>query len=230
MKRILFLSLFISMLLSEMIPISQKNFVKDREDGYGRGTYLIVLSNSSLNNSALSFFTNLKKTQGFDVDVVSFREGDGDIEGINGAINDDLRSYLINYYSENPMLEYVLLVGDVNQNNENYNIPTYEIPSYNEAENDQTDYPYTFFDTGDGNEDPLSPHFFIGRWSIGSSTDLSNIINRNLHYAQLNEQFIPDPSYLNNALVVAGNYSGEGNPPSIWPVTQFGHQSGCLRN
>ena len=117
------------------------------------------------------------------------------------------------------MLEYVLLVGDVNQNNENYNIPTYEIPSYNEAENDQTDYPYTFFDAGDGNEDPLSPHFFIGRWSIGSSTDLSNIINRNLHYAQLNEQFIPDPSYLNNALVVAGNYSGEGNPPSIWPVT-----------
>ena len=69
------------------------------------------------------------------------------------------------------MLEYVLLIGDVNQNNDDYNIPTYEIPSYNEAENDQTDYPYTFFDLGEG-EDALSPNFFIGRWSIGSSTDL----------------------------------------------------------
>ena len=104
MKRILFLSLLISTLLSDMIPISKKNFVKDREESFGRGSYLIVLSNSSLNNAALSFFTNLKKTQGFDVDIVSFREGDGDIEGINGTINDDLRNYLINYYSENPML------------------------------------------------------------------------------------------------------------------------------
>ena len=219
MKKVVFLVLLISTLLSDMLPISKKNFVDSREDGFGRGTYLIVLSNSSLNNSALSFFTNLKKTQGFDVEVVSFRQGDDEIYGINGAVNDDLRDYLIDYYSADPMLEYVLLVGDVNQNNSDYNIPTYEIPSYNEAENDQTDYPYTFFDTGEGNEDPLSPHFFIGRWSIGSSTDLSNIINRNIHYAQLNQQFIPDPSYLNNALVVAGNYSGEGNPPSIWPVT-----------
>ena len=80
MKRILFLSLLISMLLSDMIPISKKNFVKDREDGYGRGTYLIVLSNSNLNNAALSFFTNLKKTQGFDVEVVSISQGDDDIE------------------------------------------------------------------------------------------------------------------------------------------------------
>ena len=123
MKRILFLSLLISTLLSDMIPISKKNFVKDREESFGRGSYLIVLSNSSLNNAALSFFTNLKKTQGFDVDVVSFREGDDDIEGINGVINDDLRNYLINYYSQNQMLEYVLLVGDVNQNNENCTFP-----------------------------------------------------------------------------------------------------------
>ena len=34
--------------------------------------------------------------------------------------------------------------------------------------------------TGEG-ENVLSPHFFIGRWSVGSSTDLANIINRNIY-------------------------------------------------
>ena len=201
-----------------MLPLSKKNILSERDDEFERGTYLIVLSNSNLNNTSLSYFVNLKQTQGYDVEVVSFRESDGDIDGINGQTNNDLKNYLMDYYTSDPMLEYVLLVGDVNQNNNNYNIPTFEVASYNEAENDQTDYPYTFFDAGDG-EDVLAPHFFIGRWSIGSSTDLANIINRNLHYAQLNETFIPDHSYLDNALVVAGNYSGEGNPPSMWPVT-----------
>ena len=56
MKKILFLSLFISTLLSDIIPISKKNFVKDREESYGRGSYLIVLSNSSLNNSIIIFY------------------------------------------------------------------------------------------------------------------------------------------------------------------------------
>ena len=218
MKIIIFISFLISSLLSDVLPLSKKNIYSDRDDEFLRGTYLIVLSNSNLNNTILSYFVNLKKTQGYDVQVISFREGDDDIDGIDGQTSDDLKNYLIDYYSNEPLLEYVLLVGDVNQNNDNFNIPTFEIPSYNEPENDQTDYPYTFFDVGDG-VNILSPHFFIGRWSIGSSTDLANIINRNIHYAQLNDDFIPDHSYLNNALVVAGNYSGEGTSPSNWPVT-----------
>ena len=218
MKVIIFISLLISSLFSDLFPLSKKNILKDRDNEFERGTYLIVLSNSDLNNTILTYFTNLKKTQGYDVEVVSFRESDGDIYAIEGETNNDLKDYLMDYYANDSMLEYVLLVGDVNQNNDDYNIPTFEIPSYSFVENDQTDYPYTFFDIGDG-EDALDPHFFIGRWSIGSSTDLVNIINRNIHYAQLNETYIPDPTYLNNALVVAGNYSGEGNPPSMWPVT-----------
>ena len=217
----IFIIYFVSMsfCFSNVNPLSKKNFIFDR-DGFERGTYLIVLSNPDLYTIYMTNFVNLKKTQGFDVEVVSFREGDSDLDiyGINGSVSMDLKNYLIDYYSADPMLEYVLLVGDVNQNNDSYNIPTFEIPSYNENENDQTDYPYTFFDTGNG-EDVLSPHFFLGRWSIGSTTDLANIIKRNIQYATLNESFIPDPSYLNNALVVAGNYSGEGTSPSNWPVT-----------
>ena len=160
MKKIILLSLLsVSILSSSLVPLSKKNMDNNRDSELSRGTYLIVLSNPDLNNPTLGTFVNLKRTQGYDVEVVSFRAGDLDIEGINGEINDDLRNYLINFYNQDPMLEYVLLVGDVNQNNDNYNIPTYEIPSYNEAENDQTDYPYTFFDIGDG-ENMLEPHFF----------------------------------------------------------------------
>ena len=219
MKKILLSSfLLLAFLHSALVPLSKKSTSDSRDNEFYRGDYLIVLPNSDLNGGALSYFVDLKKTQGYDVHIVSFREGDNEIEGIDGTTKDDLKEWLIDFYAINPTLEYVLLVGDVNQNNDDYNIPTFEIPSYNEAENDQTDYPYTFFDIGDG-ENILSPHFFLGRWSIGSATDLANIINRNLHYAQLNQQYIPDPTYLDNALVVAGNYSGEENPPEIWPVT-----------
>ena len=40
-------------------------------------------------------FVNLKKTQGFDVKVVSFREGDSDLDvyGINGSVSMDLKNY-----------------------------------------------------------------------------------------------------------------------------------------
>ena len=220
MKRIFLLWILLtSILFSSLIPLSKKNIdINSRDRELSRGTYLIVLSNPDLYISILDYFISLKKTQGYDVNVISFQEGNSEIDGINGQTNDDLKNYLINFYNEDPMLEYVLFVGDVNQNSNDYNIPTYEIPSYNENENDQTDYPYSVFDIGEG-EDILNPHFFIGRWSVGSSTDLANIINRNLHYVRLDAPYVPDPSYLNNALVVAANYSGDGTFPENWPVT-----------
>ena len=202
-----------SFLLSDTIPFSKKAFEFSSGDQLERGSYLIVLSNPDLYSGLLEVFVNLKKTQGFDVDIISFSQSNESVEGFNFSSANDLKFYLETYYSTNPLLEYVLLVGDVNQNSDIYNIPTFTIPSYNENELDQTDYPYTFFNF----EDVLSPKFFIGRWSIGSEADLENIIYRNLNYATL--QYIDDPSHLNNSLVVAGNYSGEGTSPQNWPVT-----------
>ena len=69
-----------------MYPLSQKPFIDTIEasDEFTRGTYLIVVPNPDLNSSALSYFINLKKTQGYDVNVISFRQGDADTNGING--------------------------------------------------------------------------------------------------------------------------------------------------
>ena len=205
--------------------LSKKNILdSDLTTGYQRGTFLIVLANPDfydrLEYSAIGYnFIDFKKTQGFDVEVVSFREGSDDVIGLNAETSQDLKDYLISYYESNPMLEYVLLIGDVNQSLENYNIPTFTIPSYNPPiVNDQTDYPYTFW--GDDESDVYDPKFFIGRWSISEEQDITKLIMRNINYYTL--KFGPndiDASYLNNALMVAGNYNGYPDEPETWPVT-----------
>ena len=92
---------------------------------YNRGSYLIVLPSCDLesfltNESYGGDFVKFKKTQGFDVDVVCYSEI------ANSA--QTLKDYIIDYYEQNPMLEYLLLVGDVNGA---YSIPTFTIDSYN---------------------------------------------------------------------------------------------------
>jgi len=224
----------ISTLMSYEEILSKKNLLEyDSNRVYKRGTYLIVLANSDLYGPLENFcqgqaycwsFIDLKKSQGFDVEVISFRDsGDNELIGINGSSAQDLKDYLIDYYEDNPLLEYVLLVGDENQSQENYNIPTFIIPSYNEGgDYDQTDYPYTFWgsDTGQNGQDVYDPNFFIGRWSIANLSDLQNIVVRNCNYADLSYFGYPiyDTSKLNNALVVAGSFS-DAPSPSGWPVT-----------
>ena len=54
--------------------------------------------------------------------LISFAKADSNIS---------LKGYLQTYKNNNPMLEYVLLVGDWNGA---YSVPTFTIPSYNEEE------------------------------------------------------------------------------------------------
>ena len=132
---IFLLSLIIS---NNNVPLSQKGFNHNSRE-YQRGIFLIVLASQSLENYLGSQivgddFIEFKKSQGFDVDVVAL-----DSESINS--NTGLKGYLQSYKNNNPMLEYVLLVGDWNGS---YDVPTFTIPSYNEDELDVTDYTYTY--------------------------------------------------------------------------------------
>ena len=141
--------------LTQDKPLTQRYFhTEDMGYDYTRGTYLIVLGDASLESiledETTGNFIHFKKTQGYKVDVVN-------IEDI-GVDADLLRLYLEIYYTEDPLLEYVLLVGDVDYT---YSIPAFYVASYSYDEIDVTDHKYTFF----GN-DPLAPNFFIGRWPI----------------------------------------------------------------
>ncbi|MBS30315.1 MAG: hypothetical protein CMG39_04045 [Candidatus Marinimicrobia bacterium] len=198
-------------------PISFKAFNYGLNDNfYGRGDYIIVLASSQLetyltnpNPSLGGDFVKFKNSQGFNVKVISL-----DQEGFTSA--EQLKEYLIQYNeNSNGMLEYVLLVGDVNGQ---YEIPTFTINSYNEQEIDVTDYPYTF------TENPYEPKFFIGRWPIRTIPEFLNVKSRSIQYIT-NENLLlsgDDLDFYNNAMLVAGNYKtadGLEVSPSEWPVT-----------
>ena len=192
-------------------PISFKAFDYGLNDNfYGRGDYIIVLASSQLetyltnpNPSLGGDFVKFKRTQGFDVEVLTVQAG-LTAQEIKDAI-------IMPFYQQNPMLEYVLLVGDVNGS---FEMPTFTIPSYNEEDIDVTDYPYTF------SNDAYNPHFFLGRWPIRTTADFLNIKSRSIQYVTMDN--VTDYSYLNKAMLVAGNYKtaeGEEVPPNQWPVT-----------
>ena len=115
---------YLFMLLSicfsqEVLPLTQRYFhTEDMGYNYSRGTYLIVLAHASLKpileDETTGDFIYFKKSQGYNVHVVN-------IEDI-GVNTSDLKDYLEFYYAEDPLLEYVLLVGDVDH--------TYKIPSF----------------------------------------------------------------------------------------------------
>jgi len=220
MKKLIFLLLTCTFLLSasNVVPLSQKGMDRNVSSHYSRGIYLIIVPQNELidrmSNDPAGNFVHFKNTQGYDVDIIS-------IEGM-GLDAEGLRDIIQNYKLENPLLEYVLLVGDVNWN---YSVPTFTIPSINEEDIDVTDYKYTFFvdDENDEDYDAFHPDIFVGRWSIQTSSDLSNLIARSIKYVTLeyvkNTPFI---DYLDRSLLVAGSYATyDGNPvpPNQWPVT-----------
>ena len=101
-------------LLAETKPLALRPFIENPENyNYNRGIFLIIVGNSNgLENLQAGFglkYLKYKKSQGFTIKVVLKEE-----IPFSGSIlsGDDIRYYLQDYYNSNPMLEYVLLVGD----------------------------------------------------------------------------------------------------------------------
>ena len=212
MKRnIGFSLLFVGLIFSQdLFKLSQRDFLDDPNGKqFVRGNYLIILGGANLYSSLDEIggnFIEFKRSQGYDVEIVNYPDV--------ATNQNELRDFLDEYYQAHPLLEYVLLVGDVTGA---YAIPTHVINSYNDADYplDQTDYPYTFFI----DENMYNPDFFIGRWSIQTSGELLNIISRTIGYSRLIHPITGldlNTEYLDNAMIVAGNYA---DPPQFWPVT-----------
>ncbi len=210
------LFILLGIINAELKTLSMRPFIDNPEAyTYTRGGFLIILGNSSFESliskeSAYGDFLKLKRSQGYDVEVVQLSDisSDGDV--------DDLRNWIENYSDDNPLLEYVLLVGDVTGFAE---IGTYRIPSYNEPEQDATDYPFTFF----SDDEMYEPRFFIGRWSVSETSEFISIKKRTIDYETVSSG--DDVSYLNKALMVAGSYKTESNaapvPATSWPLTPY---------
>jgi Leucine-rich repeat (LRR) protein len=200
----------------EAKTLSMRPFIENPEEyTYTRGRYLIILGHDVFtallsDENLYGDFVTLKKSQGYDVDVELYSS----ISPSNSIT--ELKDWLEDYSDTYPLLEYVLLVGDVSGFAE---IGTHRIPSYNEMEQDATDYPYTFF----SEDEMYNPRFFIGRWSVSDVSEFLSIKKRTIDYESINGT--ENLEYLNRALLVAGSYKTESGavavPSEYWPVMPY---------
>jgi len=157
------------------IPFSQLN--------PQRGSYLIITPDNM--ESYLNDLVTFKMSQGFDVYVKTLTEV--------GSTADDVKAAIQETLDNDPMLEYVLLIGDVDG--------VAAMPSYYYGpENDVTDQKYTQL-LGDD----FFPDVFIGRFSVDSISELVVMIRKTINYHR--EPLSTNPDWLDKALIVAGNYS-----------------------
>ena len=176
-------------ILSQKIPLAFVNMVTneynilDSQINPQRGSYLIIAPDGV--TPYLDDFVNFKESQGFDVYLRSISEAGGSASEIKNTIGSIL--------SNDPMLEYVLLIGDVDG--------FAEFPSfYYGPDNDVTDQEYTHI-LGDD----VIPDVFIGRLSIDSLSELAVIMSKTIQYVR--EPLAFDQNWLDRGLIVAGNYS-----------------------
>ncbi len=176
-------------LIGNPVPLAFSSMVTDSYDILlsqftpQRGSFLIVAPDGVSNY--LDEFVIFKKSQGFDVYVLTLSQTGESAESIKSAIT--------NLLSEDPMLEYILLIGDVDGFSA---FPSF----YYGPENDVTDQKYTHI-LGEDNV----PDVFIGRFSIDSLSDLAVIISKTIRYVR--DPLAFDPNWLDRGLIVAGNYA-----------------------
>jgi len=176
-------------ILNGPIPMAFRNFISSTYDiplsqlNPQRGSYLIITPDNM--EQYLDELILFKKSQGFDVYVKTLSE--------TGPTADDVKNTISETLATDPMLEYVLLIGDVD------GVAT--MPSfYYGPNNDVTDQKYTHLLGND-----FFPDVFIGRLSVDSISELVVLIRKTINYARDPISFNPD--WLDRALVVAGNYS-----------------------
>ena len=185
-------------ILQGKVPLSFSHHIASNYDilpqqlNPSRGSYLIIARNI-IQQQYIDAFSEFKKSQGFDVSAISLSDNELNVTSI--------QNYITDFYNQDPMLEYVLLIGDVDGFAE---VPSY----YYGPENDVTDQKYTHISGND-----FVPDIFIGRISVDTASELAVIILKTMQYAR--DPLAYNSDWLDRALVVAGNYA---NSPPI-PIT-----------
>ena len=176
-------------IIAQKIPLAFSNMVLNQYDildsqiNPQRGSYLIIAPDGV--TTYLDDFISFKKSQGFDVYLRSLSE--------SGSNATEIKNTISNILDTDPMLEYVLLIGDVDG--------FAEFPSfYYGPENDVTDQQYTHLLGND-----VIPDVFIGRLSIDSLSELAVIMSKTIQYAR--DPLAYDQNWLGRGLITAGNYA-----------------------
>jgi hypothetical protein len=175
-----------------------KDVYDDHPDLTNYPVHMLIVSDRMFEET-LAPFIEWKTKKGFFVEVAYT----DDIGTTTNAIQTFIHDKYENATTENPAPTFLVFVGDVAQ------IPSSGVGS---SSGKQTDLYYASVD-GD-----YFPEMYYGRLSATTTTQLENIINKILYYEQY--QFA-DPTYLNNATLIAGS-DGTWNPRVGQPTVKYG--------
>lgn len=151
------------------------------------GTYLIVLAEDYDGTAPMTQFINAKAVQGFHVSTYSVPAG---------TSNSVIKSYIESLWGTSEAPGYVLLVGDSDgSTSTSTTIPHFVGEASRHA---ATDLPYTCMDAGDD----WYPEFPIGRFSVRSSSQLQDVVDKSLF---VEAGVFDDPDYLKRAAFLATN-------------------------
>ena len=148
---------------------------------------MIILSDPMFEEE-LQEFIAWKTRLGFD--IIEAYKGDDGVGNTKESMKAFVQSYYDNATAEEPAPTYLLIVGDHEQ------IPSFQMGNGNWGGH-TSDMVYCEFD---GNGDYF-PEMYYGRFSASSVNQLIPQIEKTLEYEQYT---MPDPSYLNEVLMVAG--------------------------
>lgn len=151
-------------------------------------TKLLILTPASY-VTTLQPFVDWKKQQGFNVVVTTVGTG-GTVTNSTSAIISYMQSVWSAATAQDPAPTYLLIVGDTSTSGDNI------IANTGTSGSHVTDLTYVRLQGGD-----FIPEMYYGRFSVSSSTELTNIINKSITFEKTT---MPDLSYLGNVVMIAG--------------------------
>lgn len=139
--------------------------------------------------STLQPFVDWKTQQGISVSVVTVGST-GTVANTTTAIKAYLQNLWDTATSANPAPTYLIIVGDTGSTDGTIIAPTGESGSH------PTDLTYVRLNGTD-----YLPEIYYGRFSVSSTTELTNVINKSLTFEKT---LMPDLSYLGKVVMIAG--------------------------
>ena len=171
-----------SALFDEILKKLVPNFEPAAQGGFKENLTYVIVSDRMF-EATLAPLIAEKNSLGYNV-IIGYTD-----EAAVGGTTSSIKNYLRNLYNNPPAgyqpPHFLLLVGDVSQ-----------IPAFNGTEGYHVSDLYYAEYTGDA-----LPELFYGRFSANNTSQLQPQVDKTLEYEQ---NLMPDPSYIQNALLVAG--------------------------
>lgn len=168
----------------------------DHPDLWQNPVKMLVVANRMFEETIADWLA-WKTEKGFYIDVAYTDE--------IGTTANAIKTYIQNYYAENAPT-FLMIMGDKDQ------VPASATGSETQCVTD------LYYMSADGDE---FADMFHSRFPAETTDQMAAMLNKALEYEQLT---MPDPSYLGNVLLIAGEDSGWGvtvGRPTIWYATNY---------